>query len=465
LTVCRPTVKVKARPRGRRPRRIEFPRLFQEVSPVTPALRPGFDDNGISGIFSPDLMLPSDRLEFEILDRVVECTDHLGFPTNLSTLSATLRNVVGACSDRETSAAIARLWQEHNLAVGRFTGTAWILRNQVPDISYLFDGDFRLLPTPASWRHRDTLRHARKRGVFISHISEESSIAAALKVGIRQAFGGEFPVFVSSDTTSIKSGKPWYDEILAHLRTAEVVIVLVTKRSVDRRWINFEAGVGLGENSAVIPAVVGSFQKGSIGLPLSHLQARDIGNVLDLTQLLQDIAETCLVKTKPVDYEAIAIALDAAETAIPDSDVELRFWRDAHNVLECALRNSGAKAVHPSEVEILLPRAVVDQNFSFMEFGPVLHKVKRKIDGIEYEGFILTTIPSPDLRVKTQPLPSVLSRDMVYRRLLALRIPLKGSLTPSEENLAIHYRVSGSDVSVGPASLPIIAVTGEDPIA
>src|SRR5207245_1239204 len=159
--------------------------------------------------------------------------------------------------EREEAAARGRLKQQKTLTIGRFVGGTCVLREKVPDISYQFEGDFRLLPTPGSWRRRDTLRHSRKRGVFISHIAEERDVAAMLKAGIQEAFGKDFPVFVSSDSTSIKSGKPWYDEILAHLRSTEVVILLITKRSVDRRWINFEAGVGLGENAAVIPAVVG----------------------------------------------------------------------------------------------------------------------------------------------------------------------------------------------------------------
>src|SRR5262249_46654827 len=112
--------------------------------------------------------------------------------------------------------------------------------------------------------------------VFISHITEESSAANKLKSFLKQTFGKELSIFVSSDYTSITSGELWYQKIIESLKSAKIVIVLVSKHSVERRWINFEAGIGSGSSALVIPVVFRDFGKSNVGLPLSMLQIRSL---------------------------------------------------------------------------------------------------------------------------------------------------------------------------------------------
>src|SRR5437867_3123568 len=95
-----------------------------------------------------------------------------------------------------------------------------------------------------------------KQGVFISHIDLERPIALHLQKLLRRAFGEDFPVFVSSDKRSIGGGRQWFEEILRGLRNSTVILVLLSTDSVDARWINFEAGVGVGEHGRVIPVTI-----------------------------------------------------------------------------------------------------------------------------------------------------------------------------------------------------------------
>src|SRR6266576_4408562 len=108
----------------------------------------------------------------------------------------------------------------------------------------------------------------KKAAVFISHVSEEKAAAAKLKSLIRQAFGKDFGVFVSSDYVSIPGGEPWFARIVESLKSAQVVLVLVSGHSSDSRWINFEAGLGVGAEAKVIPTVFRNLDKGDVGLPL-----------------------------------------------------------------------------------------------------------------------------------------------------------------------------------------------------
>jgi hypothetical protein len=92
-----------------------------------------------------------------------------------------------------------------------------------------------------------------KEGVFISHIVEEKAAANRLKDPLRATFGPTLEIFVSSDYESIGSGEDWFNAICGALRVARVVFVLLSEASVDRRWINFEAGVGVGALALVTP--------------------------------------------------------------------------------------------------------------------------------------------------------------------------------------------------------------------
>lgn len=119
--------------------------------------------------------------------------------------------------------------------------------------------------------------------VFVSHAEAEKAVAIKIKSLLRHTFGRKLGVFVSSDYRSIPSGDSWFDTITMKLKDADVVLVLLSNDSVDRRWINFEAGVGFGARSRTIPIVIRNFAKSSIGRPLELLQARDIHDVEDLT--------------------------------------------------------------------------------------------------------------------------------------------------------------------------------------
>jgi hypothetical protein len=114
------------------------------------------------------------------------------------------------------------------------------------------------------------------KGVFISHIADEAPVADALKAYLKRCFGQAFRVFVSSDYESIATGEEWYRAITSGIMNADVVIVLLSRYSVDRRWINFESGLALGAGVKVLPLTIRGFSPGDVGLPLSQLHLRTL---------------------------------------------------------------------------------------------------------------------------------------------------------------------------------------------
>lgn len=97
------------------------------------------------------------------------------------------------------------------------------------------------------------------------------------------------PIFVSSDYESIGGGDVWFTTIVGGLKTSSVVIVLLSPDSIERRWINFEAGVGAGTDATVIPVVVHGLERSEVGHPLASLQIRSLQSLEDVRALLRDV--------------------------------------------------------------------------------------------------------------------------------------------------------------------------------
>jgi hypothetical protein len=202
----------------------------------------------------------------------------------------------------------------------------------------------------------------RKCDVFISHITEEKGIADNLKSLLIEAFGEDFKIFVSSDYRSIGGGKVWYSEIIESLTAAPVVLVLLSEASIERRWINFEAGVGIGAGNLVIPLVGEGFPKSKVGLPLSQLQVRALNDWKDVDGILADIVERTKRELSSVDTEAFARGASALEgpklhaivNQVPDGAHEHRFT--------IGLINDSPATLSDYRVELEVPNAFLNQS-------------------------------------------------------------------------------------------------------
>lgn len=128
-----------------------------------------------------------------------------------------------------------------------------------------------------------------KSGIFISHITEERATALLLKDLIRRTFRRDLPVFVSSDYESIAGGDVWFTTIVNGLKGSAVVIILLSPDSLDRRWINFETGVGVGADATVIPVVAHGLERSDVGHPLTSLHIRSIQTLANVNALMNDI--------------------------------------------------------------------------------------------------------------------------------------------------------------------------------
>ena len=101
--------------------------------------------------------------------------------------------------------------------------------------------------------------------VFISHDTRDAELAEAFSKLLSSVSAGVLKSFRSSDkkgNQGIAYGVEWYPEIMKKLNDASDVVALLTKHSIDRPWILYEAGVAKGKLNTPLLGI-------AIGIPLN----------------------------------------------------------------------------------------------------------------------------------------------------------------------------------------------------
>lgn len=149
--------------------------------------------------------------------------------------------------------------------------------------------------------------------VFISHVHSESSVAIWVKKNIGGLLLGGIDFFVSSDRTSISGGDKWLSKIEEALKRSSVLLVICSKDSVSRPWVNFEAGGAWIAGKRVIPLCHGGLSVEDLPEPLQSLQAYELANpdhLSDLVALLAREAELDMPSFDPAKLVASLLDLD-----------------------------------------------------------------------------------------------------------------------------------------------------------
>jgi len=137
--------------------------------------------------------------------------------------------------------------------------------------------------------------------IFISHIFEEKEIALELKNLIEAEFLGMIEIFVSSDSDSISLGENWLNKILNALKRCVIEIVICSPKSVDKSWINFEAGAGCIRDIPVIPLCHSGMEPADLPFPLKLLQAATATEESSLKQVFPILARAIGANTPDAD--------------------------------------------------------------------------------------------------------------------------------------------------------------------
>ena len=152
----------------------------------------------------------------------------------------------------------------------------------------------------------------RKR-IFISHISNENQLAQNLKQRIGTDFLGLVDIFVSSDQKTIQAGSKWLEEVEKGLKRADLQIIMCSKESVGRPWVNFEAGAVWLRDIPVIPVCHSGMHLGDLPVPLSMLEGVECSNPEGIKKLYDAIATLLKVNPPAIDFNAAARDLSELE--------------------------------------------------------------------------------------------------------------------------------------------------------
>jgi hypothetical protein len=129
--------------------------------------------------------------------------------------------------------------------------------------------------------------------IFLSHISEESSEARAIKLSLENALPG-LEVFVSA--VDIHFGQQWLAEINKAMKRAKAILVLCSPQSVRRPWINFESGSGWTRGIPVIPMCIKGLNKDQLPDPLGIFQGIELLNADSCFKLAELLAAELKLK-------------------------------------------------------------------------------------------------------------------------------------------------------------------------
>lgn len=165
--------------------------------------------------------------------------------------------------------------------------------------------------------------------VFISHDSRDADLAEAFSKLLKRVSAGALKSFRSSDrggTEGIQYGDEWYKRLMEKLSDASDVVCLFTKRSLNRPWILFEAGVAKGKLDTPVHGI-------ALGVSLSQVstgpfyqfhncQDDDEGLTGLVMQLLKRIPNT------DPDQEGVALQVKAFKTEV--EEILAKVGEDSH---------------------------------------------------------------------------------------------------------------------------------------
>lgn len=83
-------------------------------------------------------------------------------------------------------------------------------------------------------------------------------------------------VFMVTDPNQLRAGDDWLTVVKDGLSSAGVVLLMLSRRSIKKPWVNFEAGAGWLAGKRVIPVCFGNQAKGNLPAPYSHWQGVNI---------------------------------------------------------------------------------------------------------------------------------------------------------------------------------------------
>jgi hypothetical protein len=152
---------------------------------------------------------------------------------------------------------------------------------------------------------------------FISHVTTEAPVASLIARWLEQA--GAKP-FVASE--NISAGETWLQSLRTALAQADIVLVLASQRSIERKWVWFEAGSAWASaDRRCIPVCFeDGFPKSALPQPLASLQAIDIATDSGMQSLFGLAGAVCSVADADARRQELKAAVADSARINPRTD-------------------------------------------------------------------------------------------------------------------------------------------------
>jgi hypothetical protein len=172
--------------------------------------------------------------------------------------------------------------------------------------------------------------------MFVSHVSEEAALAEALKSHLGRDFLGLVDIFVSSDLDSIAAGGKWLDTLEQALREASVLLVLCSRASLTRPWVNFEVGAAWIKSIPIVPVCHSGLRPEDLPIPFSVLQGVEANTERGLKRIYSLVAEKLGCQVPQKEFAKLVAEVAEFERAY-SPQIEKAFKADIQ-------RRSGARS-------------------------------------------------------------------------------------------------------------------------
>ena len=189
--------------------------------------------------------------------------------------------------------------------------------------------------------------------IFLSHVTPEAKLADIVEGHVLRDFIGLARVFASSDQGSILAGSQWLDEVTSALKQANLHVVLASPDSIERKWINFEAGAAHVRGVPIIPLCHSGLTPAQLPVPLSESQGLVLSDDSGFRRFYAAIARALGSDLPDVDYAAYGREVAAFEAA----------YRDRNTVAD------GARTLGSSTTVVQDPRALCISSQQFLKLG------------------------------------------------------------------------------------------------
>lgn len=146
--------------------------------------------------------------------------------------------------------------------------------------------------------------------IFLSHFSQEATVAFALKTTLEKAFLGMVDVFVSSDGKSIPKGKNFMDTIKTAIEQSVYGLVLLSPDSVARPWVNIEFGAFWALGKPITPLLHGELSFKQLEPPYNSMNGTPATDLKGMNELVGNIADALSLNQPEVDWTGFLEAIE-----------------------------------------------------------------------------------------------------------------------------------------------------------